>query len=75
MSLKVTYGEAQVVQPAYLMFQVIHFHVANGIPDTCQPVGNESKDAHEQHQDSSAVFWIAVKLPGDSYEPQEPGSF
>lgn len=75
MWVKVTYGEAQVVQPANVMFQVIHFHVADGIPDTRQPVGDKSKDAHEQHQDSSAVLRVAVELPRDSHKPQETGSF
>lgn len=52
----VTYGEAQVVQPANLVLQVRLLHVADGVPDARQPVGNESKDAHEQHEDSGAVL-------------------
>lgn len=53
---EVTYREAQVVQPADLMLQVRLLHVADGIPDARQPVGNESEDAHEQHEDSGAVL-------------------
>lgn len=36
----------QVVQPAYLVLHVWPFHVANGIPDAGQPMGNEGKTAH-----------------------------
>ena len=66
---KITYRHAQVVQPADLMLQVRLLHVANGVPDTGQPVGDEGKDAHKQHEDGSSVFWIAVQLTGDSYQP------
>lgn len=61
---------AQVVQPADLVLQVWLLHIADGIPDARQPVGDEGEDAHEQHEDRSAVLGVAVQLPGDTHQPQ-----
>lgn len=65
----VTYGHAQVVQPADLMLQVRLFHVADGVPDASQPVGDEGEDAHEQHEDSCTVLRVAVQLTGHTHQP------
>ena len=53
---EITYRYAQVVQPANLMLQVRLLHVANGVPDAGQPVGDEGKNAHKQHEDGSTVL-------------------
>lgn len=66
-------GHAQVVQPTDLVLQVGLLHVADGVPDARQPVGDEGEDAHEQHEDRSAVLGVAVQLPGDTHQPQQPG--
>ena len=66
------YGHAQIVQPANLVLQVRLLHVADGVPYTGQPVGNEGEDAHEQHEDCSAVLRVAVQLPGYAHQSQEP---
>lgn len=53
----------------------IAFYVANGIPNACQPVGNEGKGAHEKEEHSSAIFWIAVQFPGYSHQSQQACRF
>lgn len=53
---RLTYGHPQVVQPADLMLQVRLLHVADGVPDAGQPMSNEGKDAHEQHQDGGSIL-------------------
>ena len=52
----ITYRHAQVVQPANLMLQVRLLHVADGVPDAGQPVCDEGKDAHEQHEDGGTIL-------------------
>lgn len=63
----------QVVQPADLVLHVGPLHVANGIPDACQPVGNEGKGAHEQEEHSCSVLGVAVQLAGHTDQAQQPG--
>lgn len=57
---RITYGHTQVVQPANLVLQVGLLHVANSVPNAGQPVGDEGKDAHEQHEDGCTILWVAV---------------
>lgn len=55
------------------MLQVRLLHVADGVPDAGEPVGDEGEDAHEQHEDGGTVLRIAVQLAGDAHQPQETG--
>lgn len=57
----------QAVQPANLGLQVRSLHVADGIPDTGQPVRNKRKSTHEQEEHGGPVFRIAVQLPGHTH--------
>ena len=69
----------QVVQPADLHAadagRACALHVADGIPDTGQPMSDEGKGAHEEKQDGSSIFGVTVQLPGHSYQPQQSGCF
>lgn len=47
-------------------------HIANGVPDAGQPVGDEREGAHEQEEDGRAVFRVAVQLPRHAYQTQQP---
>lgn len=49
-------GHAQVIQPANLVLQIGLLHIADGVPDAGQPMGNEGEDAHEEHKDGGAVL-------------------
>ena len=55
------------------MLQIGLLHVADGVPDAGQPMGDERKDAHEQHEHGRAVLRVAVQLAGHSHQPQETG--
>ena len=55
------------------MLQIGLLHVADGVPDAGQPMGDERKDAHEQHEHGRAVLRVAVQLAGHSHQSQETG--
>ncbi len=65
-------GHLEIVEPADLMLQVRFLHVSNGIPDAGQPMGDQSKYTHEQHENRRAVFRVTVQLPGNTNQSEEP---
>ena len=44
-------------------------------PNACQPVRDERERGHEQDEDSRAVLWVAVNLPGHPDETQQTRRF
>lgn len=55
------------------MLHVGSLHVADGIPDAGQPVGDEGKGAHEQEEHGCSIFGVAVQLAGHADQAQQPG--
>jgi len=47
----------------------------NHVPDTSQPMSDESEGGHEKKQYCRSVLRVSVDLPGDSDQPQQPGRF
>lgn len=41
------------------------------IPDTSEPVGDQSEHAHQQHQNSCAVLQVVVQFPGHPAQTQQ----
>ena len=48
---------------------------ANCIPDTCQPVSNQSECRHEQNKNCCSILWISVNLSCYSHQPEQSGCF
>ncbi len=69
---------SQVVQPADLHAsntgRAGALHVANGVPDACQPVSDEGKGAHEEEEHCRAVLRVTVQFPRYSHQSQQPRS-
>ena len=55
------------------MLQIGLLHVADGVPDAGQPMGDEREDAHEQHEHRRAVLGVAVQLASHPHQPEEAG--
>ena len=63
----------QLIQPADLHLQIGPLHVADGVPDTGQPVRDQGERGHEQQQDGRTVLRVAVQFAGHSHQSQEAG--
>lgn len=68
----------QVVQPADLHAsntgRAGALHIANGVPDACQPVGDEGEGAHEEEENCCAILRVTVQFPRYSHQSQQPCS-
>ena len=67
-------GVCQTGQPSDVSFGSWTLSVANGIPNTSQPMSDQCKRGHEKDEDSSSVFWVTVNLSGNPNQPEQPRS-
>lgn len=47
----------------------------SNVPDTGQPVGDQSKGTHEEEEDSGAILGVTVQLPGHTDQAQQASCF
>lgn len=56
-----------------------HFRILRNkescVPDTGQPVGDQSKGTHEEEEDGGAILRVAVQLPGHTNQSQQASCF
>lgn len=69
---------SQVVQPADFHAsntgRAGALHIANGVPDACQPVGNKGEGAHEEEEHCRTILRVTVQFPRYSHQSQQPRS-
>ena len=64
--------DGQLLEPAYRPVLSGPLVFANGVPDAGQPVRDEDERGHEQQKHGGAVLRVAVQLPRDPHQSQQP---
>lgn len=72
-------AQGQLVEPTVYLDGVRHFIddliVPNAIPYASQPVGNQSKHTHQEHEDCGSILQVMVQFPSHAAQSQEPHHF
>lgn len=67
-------GYAQIIQPANGVVQIKPLHIADRIPYASQPMGNESKDTHQEHKNSRPILWVSIQFTSHTNQSEQSGS-
>lgn len=78
-SVRGSHAQSQLVEPAVRLDVVGGFiddlMVPDAVPDAGEPVGHQSKDAHQQNQDGCSVLQIVIQLSCHSTQTQQADHF